>query len=88
MSFSRLWSTFSWNLLIVALCNGALINNIADIPNIKYDFIIVGGTQLRVLSTHCIHLIFYSGGASRNVVANKLSENPKYQVLVLEAGPS
>ncbi|KAF8067500.1 alcohol oxidase [Lyophyllum atratum] len=48
----------------------AIHENAADVQNIKFDFIIVGG------------------GTAGNVVANRLTENPKFKVLVIEAGPS
>ncbi|KAJ7798385.1 hypothetical protein B0H13DRAFT_2505018, partial [Mycena leptocephala] len=52
----------------VGLCK--LYENVADLPSLHYDFVIVGG------------------GAGGNTVANRLTEDPKVSVLVLEAGPS
>ncbi|KAJ7237049.1 aryl-alcohol oxidase [Mycena haematopus] len=64
----------SWSLLfvpgLIGHCVAKIYENIADLPGLEYDFVIVGG------------------GASGNVVANRLTENPHFSVLVLEAGVS
>ncbi|KAJ7880918.1 aryl-alcohol oxidase [Mycena leptocephala] len=54
---------------------GAIHGSIAELPrNQSFDFIIL--------------FISLSGGNAGNVVANRLTENPDFSVLVLEAGPS
>ncbi|KAJ7851624.1 aryl-alcohol oxidase [Mycena olivaceomarginata] len=49
-------------------CFCKIYENVAHLPGLSYDFVIVG--------------------AAGNVVANRLTENPKFSVLVLEAGLS
>ncbi|KIK60295.1 hypothetical protein GYMLUDRAFT_225790 [Collybiopsis luxurians FD-317 M1] len=49
-----------------------LYENIQDIPPTNYDFVILGGND--------------PGGTAGCVVANRLSENEKFNVLVIEAG--
>ncbi|KAJ7481278.1 aryl-alcohol oxidase [Mycena galericulata] len=51
-------------------CWGALYNSVSELPQLQFDFIIVGG------------------GTAGNVIANRLSENPDFSILVLEAGGS
>ncbi|KAF9259776.1 aryl-alcohol-oxidase from pleurotus Eryingii [Marasmius fiardii PR-910] len=53
-----------------ALSSAAIHENLADLPNKQFDFVIIGG------------------GTAGNVVANRLTENPNFSVLVLEAGGS
>ncbi|KAJ7636271.1 aryl-alcohol oxidase [Roridomyces roridus] len=47
-----------------------IYDTVAELPALKYDFIVVGG------------------GTAGNAVANRLSENPAWSVLVIEGGPS
>ncbi|KAJ7141459.1 alcohol oxidase [Mycena epipterygia] len=54
------------------LCWGAVFENIADFTKLNLAF----------------DFIVIGGGTAGNVVANRLSENPDYSVLVLEAGGS
>lgn len=49
MLHSVLVLSFLWHFLSIVLCNGALIYNIADIPNITFDFIIIGGRLFRLI---------------------------------------
>lgn len=46
MPHSRLALALSWSLLSVTLSQGVLISNVADIPRIKFDFIIIGGKKV------------------------------------------
>ncbi|KAJ7859960.1 glucose dehydrogenase short protein [Mycena olivaceomarginata] len=67
-------------LLLLSLFSGVglckLYDNVADLPGLKYDFVVVGGMSVPLAEQ------------AGNVVANRLTENPKISVLVLEAGLS
>ncbi|KAF8199817.1 alcohol oxidase [Mycena galopus ATCC 62051] len=56
----------------ISLCCGALYENVADLTKLNVEF----------------DFIVVGGGTAGNVVANRLTENPNYSVLVLEAGGS
>ncbi|KAJ7653253.1 pyranose dehydrogenase [Mycena polygramma] len=57
-------------LTFLVPCFCKVYEDVADLPGLAYDFVIVGG------------------GTAGNVVANRLTENPTFSVLVLEAGVS
>ncbi len=89
MKFQSLVAHISLVLSLLSLPLGAsagLYGKAADLPNVSYDFIIVGGelNLLRLDSTTDEVL----GGVGGSVLANRLTENPATKVLVLEGGSS
>ncbi|KAJ7057133.1 aryl-alcohol oxidase [Mycena amicta] len=67
------WMLSSHNALVPPAL-GAIYDSFAELKTRKFDFIVIRRCVL--------------GGAGGNAVANRLSENPKFSVLLLEAGPS
>ncbi|KAJ7457809.1 aryl-alcohol-oxidase from pleurotus Eryingii [Mycena latifolia] len=63
---------FAAFLLGIASSHAAIVENIADLTKLNLEF----------------DFIVVGGGTAGNVIANRLSENPNYSVLVLEAGGS
>ncbi|KAF8994728.1 pyranose dehydrogenase [Cyathus striatus] len=54
---------------------------------LPYDFVIAGGENKFYVKS-LFHINIISGGTAGSVIANRLTENPKFRVLVIEAGPS
>lgn len=77
-------------LLATLRARGALFTAPEDLPQKQYDFVVVGG-KLPVLFNAFITIVTMwlfriAAGAAGNVIANRLTENPNFSVLVIEAG--
>ncbi|KAJ7891790.1 aryl-alcohol oxidase [Mycena leptocephala] len=65
-------------LISFGTCFGKIYENVAHLPRLEYDFVIVG-----------MEIVLFKGWwNSRPSGGNRLTENPKISVLVLEAGVS
>jgi choline dehydrogenase len=62
-----------------------LFTDPSQLPNnSEYDFIIVGGSSS--LKSFRYNMTIFAAGTAGNVLANRLTENSTFKVLVLEAG--
>jgi uncharacterized NAD-dependent epimerase/dehydratase family protein len=68
----------------VAGCQSKIYDSVSDLPGLKYDFIVVGGQS--TLVPFLLVVLSLLGGTAGSVVAARLTENPNWSVLVLEAG--
>lgn len=70
---------------VVVGCRAATYTAISDLPSLNYDFVVVGGNFHTTLINSPLTV---SGGTAGSVLANRLTENSDFSVLVVEAGPT
>ena len=71
--------------IIPFLVHARVYESLERLPDRDYDFVIIGGTF--ALTFHHYFFLIRSGGTAGSVVAGRLTENHRVNVLLVEAGP-
>jgi len=80
---------FLVTLALASLVKGKLYEHFDEVPkHSSFDFIIIGGDFSKLDLNEIRSDIHDPGSTTGNALANRLTENPLFNVLVLEAGPS
>jgi len=80
---------FLVTLAFASLVKGKLYEHFDEVPkHSPFHFVIIGGNFPELDSNEIRSDIHDPGGTAGNALANRLTENPLFNVLVLEAGPS
>jgi hypothetical protein len=86
IGFAKLSALVGLVVIGAGVANGKVLADLSELSSkASYDFVVVGGTSYAAPLASIADL--RSGGVGGSVVANRLSENPRHNVLLIEAGP-